>query len=131
MLQNINPFEENSPVGQMQVSTASGLPQFKANVTISYVVADKEITLTPSGLSANTATMYDLVVVDAHGKKTRLKVNLATPAAVTVDLDALGFDLTKDLRWTFIANRENYAQTLSFSRTFSPTNDYSKNFTNL
>lgn len=128
--QNINPFEEKSPVGQMQVSTATGLPQFKADVDIEYDATTKVISVTPNGLGANEATVYSLIVTGPQGAKKRLNVNLGSPAAVTADLAAAGFDLTKELRWTFIANNEGATQTLQFSRTISATTDYSQNFSN-
>ncbi len=130
-MQDLNIFEENSPVDKMEVSTVTGLPQFKANVLIEYDATAKTITVTPTGLSANAATMYDLIVAGPQGKSKRVKVNLATPAAATADLGAAGFDLTKTIRWTFLATKEGSTQLLSITRTISATQDYSQSFSNL
>lgn len=130
-MQNINPFDENSPIGLMEVSTVTGLPQFKADFTVEWDATAKEITLTPTSLGANEATEFSLVVTGPAGATKRLNVNLGTPAAVTADLDAAGFDLTKTLKWTVLANKKGETQALIVGREISALTNYSQSFSNL
>lgn len=130
-MQDLNKFGKNSPVGKMEVSTSSGLPQFKANTTIAWNASSKVLTFTPTSLAADSATMYSLIVTDGKGKKRRLNVNLGTPAAVTADLGAAGFDATGNFTFTFLAENTGVDSLNTFTRTFPANTNYSQSFSNL
>jgi hypothetical protein len=130
-VQDLNIFGQNSPVGKMEVSTSSGLPQFKANPTIAWNASTKIITFTPTALNADSATMYSLIVTDSKGKKRRLNVDLGTPVAVTADLGAAAFDLIGNLKFTFLAENTGVNSLNQITRTFPANANYSQSFSNL
>jgi hypothetical protein len=132
MPQEINPFADKSIVSSISGTTYSGLPQFKANVTIAYVAADTEITVTPSSLAANYATIYNVQLIASNGTVKNININLASPAAVTVDLSGVtDFDLTKPFSFSFVAHKENETTPLQFGGNINPLQDYTKPFNNL
>lgn len=99
----INPHYSGQRVFTAQdEATPSNQLQFKANAKIEFVQSTGKLIFTPTALTANTASYYNVSVSQGELYKV-LAVSTAVPAAVEISPIALGFAANKPVQLLFEA----------------------------